>query len=31
GRIANVGGLDPVLGAKLRAAYDTIDWSDGSA
>jgi hypothetical protein len=30
GRIAQVGGLDPVLGAKLRAAYDAIDWTDGA-
>jgi hypothetical protein len=29
GRIAQVGGLDPALGAKLRAAYDAIDWTDG--
>jgi RNA-directed DNA polymerase len=28
GRIGHVAGLDPVLGAKLRAAYDAIDWSD---
>ena len=27
GRIAAVGGLDPDLGARLRAGYDRIDWS----
>jgi hypothetical protein len=27
GRIGHVAGLDPVFGAKLRAAYDAIDWS----
>jgi RNA-directed DNA polymerase len=27
GRIGHVAGLDPVLGAKLRASYDAIDWS----
>ena len=27
GRIGHVAGLDPVLGAKLRAAYDRIDWT----
>ncbi len=27
GRIAWVSGLDPVLGAKLRATFDRIDWT----
>jgi RNA-directed DNA polymerase len=27
GRIGHVAGLDPVLGGKLRASYDAIDWS----
>ena len=27
GRIAWVGSLDPVFGARLRASYDAIDWS----
>jgi hypothetical protein len=27
GRIGHVTGLDPVLGAKLRARYDLIDWT----
>jgi hypothetical protein len=27
GRIAWVNGLDPVLGARLRARYDAIDWT----
>ena len=27
GRIGHVAGLDPALGAKLRASYDAIDWS----
>lgn len=28
GRIGHIAGLDPVLGAKFRASYDAIDWSD---
>jgi RNA-directed DNA polymerase len=28
GRIGHVAGLDPALGAKLRASYDAIDWSE---
>lgn len=28
GRIAAAGSLDPVLGARLRAGYDRIDWSE---
>jgi len=28
GRIGHITGLDPVLGAKLRASYDAIDWRD---
>lgn len=27
GRVAWANGLDPVLGARLRAAFDAIDWS----
>jgi hypothetical protein len=27
GRIGHAGGLDPVLGARLRQAYDAIDWT----
>lgn len=30
GRIGHVVGLDPVLGARLRASYDAIDWGDGA-
>ncbi|MEO9138324.1 MAG: reverse transcriptase family protein [Jatrophihabitans sp.] len=27
GRVSWVAGLDPLLGARLRAAYDAVDWS----
>jgi RNA-directed DNA polymerase len=27
GRISWVAGLDPAFGAKLRATYDSIDWT----
>jgi len=31
GRIGWVGGLDPAKGARLRAAFDRIEWPDGAS